>query len=219
MRKILFCSFVIVIFLFSSCNKKNTNCLDVFNELYVDRYSLWFNFEKDEENLVGYDNHTKDLYKKRKKELNDSLTLMIDCSLKENTDNELLYLYKMKTLFLNHQLKEISIFFNELNKKKLSENIYFQLLLYKTLSNEIIDKEIKVAEYQKLKKIWIENNLENIENNAISFLLEYLINDNKEEFFRNIEAQGVFDIEEISTKTREDIIKNIMVRADGFIFD
>lgn len=219
MRKILFCSFVIVIFLFSSCNKKNTNCLDVFNELYVDRYSLWFNFEKDEENLVGYDNHTKDLYKKRKKELNDSLTLMIDCSLKENTDNELLYLYKMKTLFLNHQLKEISIFFNELNKKKLSENIYFQLLLYKTLSNEIIDKEIKVMEYQKLKKIWIENNLENIENNAISFLLEYLINDNKEEFFRNIEAQGVFDIEEISTKTREDIIKNIMVRADGFIFD
>lgn len=219
MRKILFCSFVIVIFLFFSCNKKNTNCLDVFNELYVDRYSLWFNFEKDEENLVGYDNHTKDLYKKRKKELNDSLTLMIDCSLKENTDNELLYLYKMKTLFLNHQLKGISIFFNELNKKKLSKNIYFQLLLYKTLSNEIIDKEIKVAEYQKLKKIWIENNLENIENNTISFLLEYLINDNKEEFFRNIEAQGVFDIEEISTKNREGIIKNIMVRADGFIFD
>lgn len=219
MRKILFCSFVIVIFLFFSCNKKNTNCLDVFNELYVDRYSLWFNFEKDEENLVGYDNHTKDLYKKRKKELNDSLTLMIDCSLKENTDNELLYLYKMKTLFLNHQLKEISIFFNELSKNKLSKNIYFQLLLYKTLSNEIIDKEIKVAEYQKLKKIWIENNLESIENNAISFLLEYLIDDNKEEFFRNIEAQGVFDIEEISTKNREGIIKNIMVRADGFIFD
>lgn len=219
MRKILFCSFVIVIFLFFSCNKKNTNCLDVFNELYVYRYSLWFNFEKDEENLVGYDNHTKDLYKKRKKELNDSLTLMIDCSLKENTDNELLYLYKMKTLFLNHQLKEISIFFNEINKNKLSENIYFQLLLYKTLSNEIIDKEIKVAEYQKLKKIWIENNLENIENNTISFLLEYLIDDNKEEFFRNIEAQGVFDIEEISTKNREGIIKNIMVRADGFIFD
>lgn len=220
MRKILFCSFVIVIFLFFSCNKKNTNCLDVFNELYVDRYSLWFNFEKDEENLIGYDNHTIDVYKARKKEINDSLSLMIDCALKENQDNEVLYIYKMKSLFLNDQLREISIFFNGLNHKKISKIELFQLSLYEILSDEILNKKIKIAEYQKLKKIWVENNLEEItENYTINIVLDYLIDDNKEKFFKNLERQGIFDVEEISDKNREEIIKNIMVRADGFVFD
>lgn len=215
-KKILY---TLMVFLCFSCNKENKNCLDEFNELYVDRYSLWFNFEKDEENLVGYDNHTIDLYKVRKKEINDSLSLMIDCALKENQDNEVLYIYKMKSLFLNDQLREISIFFNGLNHKKISKIALFQLSLYEILSDEILNKKIKIAEYQKLKKIWVENNLEEItENHTINIVLDYLIDDNKENFFKNLERQGIFDVEEISDKNREEIVKNIMVR-DGFVFD
>lgn len=212
--------FYLAIFsLIFSCQKEE-KCLESFNDIYLKRYSLWFNFEKDEENLIGYDNYTIDSYKKSRKELNDSLKLTIDCALKENQDNEILYIYKMKSLFLNDQLKEISVFFDRLDSKKINKNIYFQLSLYKTLANEILDKKLKISEYQALKKIWTDENLEKTtKNKTTNIFLEYLIENEKEKFLKNIEKDGNFNIEEFCTKSREEIIKNIMIRADNFVFD
>lgn len=207
---------LILIFILFSCKKEDKNCLESFNRLYEKRYSLWFHFEKNEEyRNVGYDNFSIQKYQKGRKNLNDSLSLIVDCAIKENQNNEILLLYKMKTLFLNDKLKEITIFFNRLEKKKLSENFYFQLSLFNVLATELLDKKMKIKEYENLKKIYFEQKNKNA---STEILLDYLINNDKEKFLEKIKNKG-FDIEEIQNKNREEMIKNLMIRADNFIFD
>lgn len=217
-KNILICGMFFIMF---SCNKKDENCHEKFQDFYLDRYALWLGYENTPDIVYELPHDLPEYslgYDKLIKQTNDSLSFFIDCAIEQNPKNEILYLYKMKQLYLSDKLAEIPVFFEKLDKKEINSYIDFQLSLYESLSKELYIREPPKEDYKRLKKEIIDKKL-NTENRTTEYFLNYLINNDKKEFINSIEKQTEFDISEIEFFRREDIIKNVMVRGDSFVFD
>lgn len=86
-----------VFFIFISCNKRDKDCYEKFQDLYLKRYTLWFGSENHLEIKPEIPNESIE-YDELIKQTNDSLQIMLDCAIKQNPKNEMLYLYKKATL-------------------------------------------------------------------------------------------------------------------------
>ncbi|MDO5615764.1 MAG: hypothetical protein Q4G16_06215 [Cruoricaptor ignavus] len=70
-----------IFFILFSCKKKEINCHEKFQDLYLKRWTLWFGSEKT--SGISYTNFTEKEYQLLKKQINDSLQITIDCALKK----------------------------------------------------------------------------------------------------------------------------------------
>lgn len=207
-------------FLFISCNKKKINCEEKFNLLYEKRFSLWYAMDRNE--IKSNDNFTEKEYQNLKKGINDSLQITIDCALEMDKKNQILYLYKMKQLYLSGKLNSINSFFKTIDKKLINKDIYFQLSLYNFLSLELLSGNKQIIEYNRLKEYYFVNKI-NIEykNRATEEFLNYLIKDNIDSFKLNL-LKKYPNSNSMSLQyenNRQSIIKEIMIRGDGLVFD
>lgn len=202
-RKILILS---VSFLLVNCRKEENNCYEKFQDLYLKRYSLWMAFDR-----IGVESNnnfsTKD-YKKIKKQLNDSLQITIDCALENDKKNELLYLYKMKQLYLADKLDEVKPFLKTVDRDVVKDDIYFQLSLYSLLCQELSTKRQPKEEYKKLLSLYSPDLNPVYKDRAIKEFLIYLIDNNIEEFKVKLKAKYP-----VSNPILSEIIEKVLLRT------
>lgn len=213
-KKIFILSFF---FILVNCKKEENNCYEKFQNLYLTRASLWFDFEKEEGKT--YNNFSTEEYKKLRKQTNDSLAITIDCAMKQNEKNEILYIYKMKQLYLADKLDEISPFLKTINRKIVKDDIYFQLSLYSLLCQELSTKKQPKEGYKELLILYSPNLNPVYKDRAIKEFLIYLIDNNIEEFKVKLEAKYPDSYPILSEDNRESIIEEIMMRGDYLVFD
>lgn len=213
-KKIFILSFF---FILVNCKKEENNCYEKFQNLYLTRASLWFDFEKEEGKT--YNNFSTEEYKKLRKQTNDSLAITIDCAMKQNKKNEILYIYKMKQLYLADKLDEISPFLKTINRKIVKDDIYFQLSLYSLLCQELSTKKQPKEGYKELLILYSPNLNPVYKDRAIKEFLIYLIDNNIEEFKVKLEAKYPDSYPILSEDNRESIIEEIMMRGDYLVFD
>ncbi|WP_374461686.1 hypothetical protein [Chryseobacterium taeanense] len=208
-----------MLFLFLGCKKNEVNCTDEFYKLYEKRWSLWFGFEKI--GVVSNDNFSASEYNKLRKQTNDSLQITIDCALENDKKNEILYLYKMKQLFLADKLNEVNPFLKTVDRKIVKDDIYFQLSLYSMLCKELLTNQKPIDEYKILLKSYSPKLNPVYKDRAIKEFLDYLIDDNIEEFKKNMlkkyPTSNSMSLQD--ENSRESIIKDIMMRGDNLVFD
>ncbi|AZI39193.1 hypothetical protein [Epilithonimonas vandammei] len=208
-----------VLLLLTNCKKDEIDCQKQFYDLYTKRYSLWIAMDKNE--ILSNDNFTEKEYNALKNNINDSLQITVDCALKNDRKNEILYLYKMKQLFLSNQLKEVSPFLKTVDKNIVKEDIYFQLSLFDVLCKELLLNRIQIKEYTNLQKYYYQKLNVQYKDRAIKEFLNYLINDNIEDFKKDMKKKypnsSSMSLENESN--RQSIIKEIMVRGDNLVFD
>lgn len=214
LKKIFILSFF---FILVNCKKEENNCYEKFQNLYLTRASLWFDFEKEEGKT--YNNFSTEEYKKLRKQTNDSLAITIDCAMKQNEKNEILYIYKMKQLYLADKLDEISPFLKTIDRKIVKDDIYFQLSLYSLLCQELSTKKQPKEGYKELLILYSPNLNPVYKDRAIKEFLIYLIDNNIEEFKVKLEAKYPDSYPILSEDNRESIIEEIMMRGDYLVFD
>lgn len=208
-----------VLFLLTSCKKKEINCHEKFQDLYLKRYTLWFGSERTPG--VIYNNFSTEEYKKLRKETNDSLQITIDCALENDKKNEILYLYKMKQLYLSDKLNEVNPFLKTIDRKIVKDDIYFQLSLYSLLCEELLTKKKPIEKYKTLLKSYSPKLNPVYNERAIEEFLNYLIDDNIEEFKKKmLEKYPTSNSMSVQYENdRQSIIKEMMVRGDNLVFD
>lgn len=213
-RKILILS---LFFLFVNCKKEENNCYEKFQNLYLTRISLWFDFEKEEGKT--YNNFSTEEYRKLRRQTNDSLQITIDCALENDKKNEILYLYKMKQLYLADKLDEVKPFLKTVDRDVVKDDIYFQLSLYSLLCQELSTKRQPKEEYKKLLILYSPDLNPVYKDRAIKEFLIYLIDNNIEEFKIKLKAKYPVSNPILSEDNRESIIEDIMMRGDMLVFD
>lgn len=215
-KKIFFTGFLFSVI---SCKKDSVNCEKKFGDLFIKRYSLWMAFE--EIGVTSNDNFTEKEYKKLRKETNDSLQITIDCAMEQDKNNEILYLYKMKQLYLSDKLNEVEPFLKTVDRKIVKDDIYFQLSLYSLLCKELLTRQKPIGEYKTLMKSYSPKLNPVYKDRAIEEFLDYLISDNLEEFKKKmLEKYTVSNSMSMQYENdRQSIIREMMVRGDNLVFD
>lgn len=213
-----------LLLLLAGCKKsektKEFDCKQKFYKLFLHRYSLWFNFESQ----PGiYDNFPEEKYKELRKKDNDSLSLTISCALKKDSTDQLLYVYKMRQLFMSDSLSGINQFFNKLDESRFRKGMYFQLSLYNTLSKELETGNRQTDEYKKLLDYYHSNKLnKQYGTKATEEFLDYLIDNDLRSLKKKILKKYQTYVEilpQSGEETRVSIMKDVMTRLDGFVFD
>ncbi len=215
-KKIFFISFLFSII---SCKKDTINCDEKFGNLYIKRYSFWVAFDRI--GVTSNDNFSREQYTKLRKQVNDSMSIMIDCALEQNKNSEILYLYKMKQLFLVDKLNEVEPFLKTVDRKIVKDDIYFQLSLYSLLCKELLTGHKPVEEYKNLLKSYSPKLNPVYNERAHEEFLNYLIDDNLEEFEKKMLKRypTTSDMSMEYGDNRLSIIKEMMMRGDNLIFD
>ena len=207
-----------VFFIFMSCNKKDKDCYEKYQDFYLKRYTLWFGSESHPEIKLGIPNESIE-YDELIKQTNDSLQIMLDCAIKQNPKNEMLYLYKMKQLYLAGKLKDTSSFLKTVDKEIVKQDMYFQMSLFSTLCRELDENKIPIEDYKLLLKQYSPNLNPVYKERAFELFLSYLITNNLDEFKKELQNKYSKTILPEDLNDRKRIIENIMRRGDKLIFD
>ena len=207
-----------VFFIFMSCNKKDKDCYEKYQDLYLKRYNLWFGSENHPEIKPEIPNESIE-YDELIKQTNDSLQIMLDCAIKQNPKNEMLYLYKMKQLYLAGKLKDTSSFLKTVDKEIVKQDMYFQMSLFSTLCRELDENKIPIEDYKLLLKQYSPNLNPVYKERAFELFLSYLITNNLDEFKKELQKKYSKTILPEDLNDRKRIIENIMMRGDRLIFD
>ena len=207
-----------VFFIFISCNKKDKDCYEKYQDLYLKRYTLWFGSESHPEIKLGIPNESIE-YDELIKQTNDSLQIMLDCAIKQNPKNEMLYLYKMKQLYLAGKLKGTSSFLKTMDKEIVKQDLYFQMSLFSTLCQELDENKIPIEDYKLLLKQYSPDLNPVYKERAFELFLSYLITNNLDEFKKELQKKYSKTILPEDLNDRKRIIENIMMRGDRLIFD
>ncbi len=216
-RKIVIANIYLILFTILSCEKNEDNCYEKFQDLYLKRYSLWMAFDRI--GVESNNNFSAKDYKKIKKQLNDSLQITIDCALKNNKENEIMYIYKMKQLFLTDHLDETEFFLKTVDRSIVKDDIYFQLQLFSLLCKELSTQKAPIGDYKNLLKTY-SLNLNSVYNNrALEAFLTYLIDNKADEFKNKLEKKYPTSNPILTEYNRKNIIENMMMRGDMLIFD
>ncbi len=205
-------------FIFISCNKKDKECYEKFQDLYLKRYTLWFGSESHPEIKLGIPNESIE-YDELIKQTNDSLQIMLDCAIKQNPKNEMLYLYKMKQLYLAGKLKDTDSFLKTVDKEIVKQDMYFQMSLFSTLCQELDENKIPIEDYKLLLKQYSPDLNPVYKERAFELFLSYLITNNLDEFKKELQKKYSKTILPEDLNDRKRIIENIMMRGDRLIFD
>ncbi|WKS95299.1 hypothetical protein [Riemerella columbina] len=216
-RKVFIVNIFLIFFTLLSCKKNEENCYEKFQDLYLKNHSLWMTFDR-----IGVESNSdfsNEDYKKIKKQLNDSLQITIDCALKNYKENEVLYLYKMKQLFLTGRLDEAETFLNTIDRRIVKDDIYFQLQLFSLLCKELSTQKAPIDDYKKLLKTYSPDLNPAYKDRAFEAFLTYLIDNRTGEFKEKLEAKYPTSNPILTEYTRKNIIKDIMMRGDMLIFD
>lgn len=214
-KKIILLSFI---FLLVNC-KNEDNCQEKFQDLYLKRYSLWMALDRN--GLESNNNFSKEQFKTLKTKIDDSLKITIDCALENDNKNEILYLYKMKQLYLSNNLDEVHPFLELVDRKIVKDDIYFQLQLYSTLCKELLTKQKPVQEYKTLLNSYSPKLNLDYKDRAIVEFLNFLIDNNIEQFKSKLVKKYPTSSPKVMQyeKDREMIIKDVMMRGDNMVFD
>lgn len=207
-----------VFFIFISCNKRDKNCYEKFQDLYLKRYTLWFGSENHLEIKPEIPNESIE-YDELIKQTNDSLQIMLDCAIKQNPKNEMLYLYKMKQLYLAGKLKDTDSFLKTVDKEIVKQDMYFQMSLFSTLCRELDENKIPIEDYKLLLKQYSPNLNPVYKERAFELFLSYLITNNLDKFKKELQKKYPKTILPEDLNDRKRIIENIMMRGDRLIFD
>ena len=207
-----------VFFIFISCNKRDKNCYEKFQDLYLKRYTLWFGSENHLEIKPEIPNESIE-YDELIKQTNDSLQIMLDCAIKQNPKNEMLYLYKMKQLYLAGKLKDTDSFLKTVDKEIVKQDMYFQMSLFSTLCQELDENKIPIEDYKLLLKQYSPDLNPVYKERAFELFLSYLITNNLDEFKKELQKKYSKTILPEDLNDRKRIIENIMMRGDRLIFD
>ena len=207
-----------VFFIFISCNKKDKECYEKFQDLYLKRYTLWFGSENHLEIKPEIPNESIE-YDELIKQTNDSLQIMLDCAIKQNPKNEMLYLYKMKQLYLAGKLKDTDSFLKIVDKEIVKQDMYFQMSLFSTLCRELDENKIPIEDYKLLLKQYSPDLNLVYKERAFELFLSYLITNNLDEFKKELQKKYSKTILPEDLNDRKRIIENIMMRGDRLIFD
>ena len=207
-----------VFFIFISCNKRDKDCYEKFQDLYLKRYTLWFGSENHLEIKPEIPNESIE-YDELIKQTNDSLQIMLDCAIKQNPKNEMLYLYKMKQLYLAGKLKDTSSFLKTVDKEIVKQDMYFQMSLFSTLCQELDENKIPIEDYKLLLKQYSPDLNPVYKERAFELFLSYLITNNLGEFKKELQKKYSKTILPEDLNDRKRIIENIMMRGDRLIFD
>ena len=210
--------FILSLFCFLlNCKQKEDKCCEKFQDLYLKRVSLWMAFDR--LGVESNKNFSAAEYQKLKKQINDSLQISIDCAIENDKKNELFYLYKMKQLYLADKLNEVSPFLKNIDRNIVRDDIYFQLSLFNLLCQELYTNQKPTQEYIKLINSYFPKLNSVYKDRAIKEFLNYLINDNTQEFKTKLKTKYPSSTPLLIEDTRENIIKDIMIRGDMLIFD
>ena len=207
-----------VFFIFISCNKKDKECYEKFQDLYLKRYTLWFGSENHLEIKPEIPNESIE-YDELIKQTNDSLQIMLDCAIKQNPKNEMLYLYKMKQLYLAGKLKDTDSFLKTVDKEIVKQDMYFQMSLFSTLCRELDENKIPIEDYKLLLKQYSPDLNPVYKERAFELFLSYLITNNLGEFKKELQKKYSKTILPEDLNDRKRMIENIMMRGDRLIFD
>ena len=207
-----------VLFILMSCNKKDKECYEKFQDFYLKRHTLWFGSESHPEIKLEIPNESIE-YDELIKQTNDSLQIMLDCAIKQNPKNEMLYLYKMKQLYLAGKLKDTDSFLKTVDKKIVKQDMYFQMSLFSTLCRELDENKIPIEDYKLLLKQYSPNLNPVYKERAFELFLSYLITNNLDEFKKELQKKYSKTILPEDLNDRKRIIENIMMRGDRLIFD
>ena len=207
-----------VFFIFISCNKRDKDCYEKFQDLYLKRYTLWFGSENHLEIKPEIPNESIE-YDELIKQTNDSLQIMLDCAIKQNPKNEMLYLYKMKQLYLAGKLKDTSSFLKTVDKEIVKQDMYFQMSLFSTLCRELDENKIPIEDYKLLLKQYSPDLNLVYKERAFELFLSYLITNNLDKFKKELQKKYSKTILPEDLNDRKRIIENIMMRGDRLIFD
>ena len=207
-----------VFFIFISCNKKDKECYEKFQDLYLKRYTLWFGSENHLEIKPEIPNESIE-YDELIKQTNDSLQIMLDCAIKQNPKNEMLYLYKMKQLYLAGKLKDTDSFLKTVDKEIVKQDMYFQMSLFSTLCQELDENKIPIEDYKLLLKQYSPDLNPVYKERAFELFLSYLITNNLDEFKKELQKKYSKTILPEDLNDRKRMIENIMMRGDRLIFD
>lgn len=207
-----------VFFIFMSCNKKDKDCYEKYQDFYLKRYTLWFGSENHPEIKPEIPNESIE-YDELIKQTNDSLQIMLDCAIKQNPKNEMLYLYKMKQLYLAGKLKDTSSFLKTVDKEIVKQDMYFQMSLFSTLCRELDENKIPIKDYKLLLKQYSPDLNPVYKERAFELFLSYLITNNLDEFKKELQNKYSKTILPEDLNDRKRIIENIMMRGDKLIFD
>lgn len=207
-----------VFFIFISCNKRDKDCYEKFQDLYLKRYTLWFGSENHLEIKPEIPNESIE-YDELIKQTNDSLQIMLDCAIKQNPKNEMLYLYKMKQLYLAGKLKDTDSFLKTVDKEIVKQDMYFQMSLFSTLCRELDENKIPIEDYKLLLKQYSPDLNPVYKERAFELFLSYLITNNLDVFKKELQKKYSKTILPEDLNDRKRIIENIMMRGDRLIFD
>ena len=207
-----------VFFIFTSCNKRDKECYEKYQDLYLKQYTLWFGSESHPEIKLEIPNESIE-YDELIKQTNDSLQIMLDCAIKQNPKNEMLYLYKMKQLYLAGKLKDTSSFLKTVDKEIVKQDMYFQMSLFSTLCRELDENKIPIKDYKLLLKQYSPDLNPVYKERAFELFLSYLITNNLGEFKKELQKKYSKTILPEDLNDRKRIIENIMMRGDRLIFD
>ena len=207
-----------VFFIFISCNKRDKDCYEKFQDLYLKRYTLWFGSENHLEIKPEIPNESIE-YDELIKQTNDSLQIMLDCAIKQNPKNEMLYLYKMKQLYLAGKLKDTDSFLKTVDKEIVKQDMYFQMSLFSTLCRELDENKIPIEDYKLLLKQYSPDLNPVYKERAFELFLSYLITNNLDKFKKELQKKYSKTILPEDLNDRKRIIENIMMRGDRLIFD
>ena len=207
-----------VFFIFISCNKKDKECYEKFQDLYLKRYTLWFGSENHLEIKPEIPNESIE-YDELIKQTNDSLQIMLDCAIKQNPKNEMLYLYKLKQLYLAGKLKDTDSFLKTVDKEIVKQDMYFQMSLFSTLCQELDENKIPIEDYKLLLKQYSPDLNPVYKERAFELFLSYLITNNLGEFKKELQKKYSKTILPEDLNDRKRMIENIMMRGDRLIFD
>ena len=207
-----------VLFILMSCNKKDKECYEKFQDLYLKRYTLWFGSENHLEIKPEIPNESIE-YDELIKQTNDSLQIMLDCAIKQNPKNEMLYLYKMKQLYLAGKLKDTDSFLKTVDKEIVKQDMYFQMSLFSTLCQELDENKIPIEDYKLLLKQYSPDLNPVYKERAFELFLSYLITNNLDEFKKELQKKYSKTILPEDLNDRKRMIENIMMRGDRLIFD
>ncbi len=207
-----------VLFILMSCNKRDKDCYEKYQDLYLKRYTLWFGSENHLEIKPEIPNESIE-YDELIKQTNDSLQIMLDCAIKQNPKNEMLYLYKMKQLYLAGKLKDTDSFLKTVDKEIVKQDMYFQMSLFSTLCQELDENKIPIEDYKLLLKQYSPDLNPVYKERAFELFLSYLITNNLDEFKKELQKKYSKTILPEDLNDRKKIIENIMMRGDRLIFD
>lgn len=207
-----------VFFIFLGCNKRDKDCYEKYQDLYLKRYTLWFSSESHPEIKPEIPNESIE-YDKLIKQTNDSLQIMLDCAIKQNPKNEMLYLYKMKQFYLAGKLKDTYSFLKTVDKEIVKQDMYFQMSLFSILCRELDENKIPIEDYKLLLKQYSPDLNPVYKERAFELFLSYLITNNLDEFKKELQNKYSKTILPEDLNDRKRIIENIMMRGDKLIFD